>query len=148
MPEQIISGSGTQYPWVIDAQGQGLVAVSGTVMIGGAFISSGTVNQYIQQASALGSPIASGANIFASFIGPQSFATLYRVQATFAASGTLAARVSGASIVNTDLNSSSSLSPNALYAFDIMAGSNQTVNFVYNAATTGTIIVTEIRGGV
>ena len=91
----------------------------------------------ISKANVFNTAVTANANILAGDITPTNAPTLFRIYATFSASGVFSVKRSvGATTVTENMNQGNALVANASYIFDIMVDSGESINFIYSVNAT------------
>jgi hypothetical protein len=95
----------------------------------------------ILKGSVFNASVSANTNIFASDLSPANSPTVFRIYATFDASGVLSVvRTKGSVTVTEQLNSGNALNANAAYIFDIIVESGETINLQYSVAATALVL--------
>lgn len=94
-------------------------------------------------------PVVAATDILAAVIAPTTPPCLFRVAVAFDAAGLFSVQhAKGGVTVATNFNAGGNLTPNALYFFDMLVHSGDTVNFQYSVNATLLVLrVQEINGG-
>jgi len=88
-------------------------------------------------ASAFNVSVSANANIFSQSIAPTRSPVIFRIYATFNASGILTVvRTKGTTTVSEQLNSGNPLNASAAYIFDIIVEQGETINLTYSTSAT------------
>jgi hypothetical protein len=108
------------------------------------------LNDYLEQkllASVFNTSITANTNIFSQGIAPTRSPVIFRIYATFDASGVLSVvRTKGTTTVSELLNSGNPLNANAAHIFDIIVEQGETINFQYSVNATCLVLkVVETR---
>jgi hypothetical protein len=108
------------------------------------------LNDYLGQkllASVFNASITANADIFSQGIAPTRSPIIFRIYATFNASGVLSVvRTKGTTTVSELLNSGNPLNANAAYIFDIIVEQGETINLRYSVSATCLVLkVVETR---
>lgn len=91
----------------------------------------------IEKANEHNVSVTAATDILSAVITPSSPPSLLRVMCCFSAAGVFSARITkGGTTVSTNFNSGSSLTADALYIFDTLVHSGDTVNFRYSVNAT------------
>jgi len=97
-------------------------------------------SNYLEQkllASVFNASISANTNIFSQDIAPTRSPVLFRIYATFNASGVLTVvRTKGATTVNELLNSGNPLNASCAHIFDIVVEQGETINLKYSTSAT------------
>jgi hypothetical protein len=95
----------------------------------------------ILKGSVFNASVSAGTNIFASDLSPTNSPTVFRIYATFNASGVLSVvRTKAGTSVTEQLNSGNALNANAAYIFDIIVESGESINLQYSVAATALVL--------
>jgi hypothetical protein len=108
------------------------------------------LNDYLEQkllASVFNTSITANTNILSQNIAPTRSPVIFRIYATFDASGVLiVVRTKGTTTVSELLNSGNPLNANAAHIFDIIVEQGETINLRYSVSATCLVLkVVETR---
>ncbi|MCI4411765.1 MAG: hypothetical protein JHC38_08865 [Thiotrichales bacterium] len=93
------------------------------------------------KASVFNTSVTANTNILSSSLSPTYSPTTFRIYATFNTAGTLnVVRTKGSTSVTEQLNNGISLNANAVYIFDILVESGETINLQYSANATALVL--------